>query len=89
MNSAKKPLSRMSKKKKPKAVRIATLQDLLDVATKDNFELLMKDTALWLHAMMIIRATGAEVSDCAMDWTDDGNNETTGYDIKVRKPGHA
>lgn len=79
----------MAKKKKPKTVRIATLQDLLNAATKDNFELLMKDTALWLHSMMCIRAVGAEVSDCAMDWTDDGNNEITGYDIKVRKPGHA
>jgi len=85
--NTKKPLSRMSKKKKPNTVRIATLQDMLNVATKDNFELLMKDTALWLHSMMCIRAVGLEVKECAMDWTDDGNNEITGYDIRIRKAG--
>ena len=78
-------LSQQMKKKKPKAVRIATLQDLLNVATKDNFEVLMRDTALWLHSMMCVRAVGVEVKECAMDWTDDGNNEITGFDIRVRK----
>jgi hypothetical protein len=88
MNTSKKPMSKMSKKKKPKAIRIATLHDLLNAATPENFNSLMQDTALWLSSMMVIRSVGAEIADVAMDWTDDGNNEITGYDIKVRKPGY-
>ena len=75
----------MSKRKeKVKAVRIETLQDLVDVVTPQNYELLMKDTALWLYSTMMIKAVGAELKGAHMLWTDDGKNELTGYDIKVR-----
>ena len=56
------------------------------VATTQNFQLLIKDTALWLHTMLIVKAVGVEIKEAAMDWTDDGKNELTGFDIKVRKP---
>lgn len=79
-------MKKQAKKKAPKAIRIVTLQDLLDVATPENFQLLMKDTALWLHSMLLVRTLGCEVKDAAMEWTDDGVNEISGYDIKIRKP---
>lgn len=75
----------MAKKKAPKSVRIETLQDMVDVATAENFELLMQDLALWLHACLLVKITGAKIEYAAMEWTDDGKNEITGYDIKVRK----
>lgn len=76
----------IKRKSKPKSVRIVTLQDLVMAATPQNFEILMKDTALWLYAMLMVKAVGAEIKEAAMDWTDDGKNELTGFDIKVRKP---
>lgn len=76
----------MSKKKTaPKPVHIATMTDLVNTATPQNFDLLMSDLALWLHSMICIKACGVELKECAMEWTDDGKNELTGYDIKVRK----
>lgn len=70
---------------KPKGVRITTLQDLVDVATPENYQSLMKDLSSWLYFMLLVKAVGAEVKNCAMDWTDDGINELTGWDISVRK----
>ena len=71
--------------KAPKPIHIATLTDLVNTATPQNFELLMKDLALYVHSMICIKAVGVELKECAMEWTDDGKNELTGYDIKVRK----
>lgn len=71
--------------KAPKPVHISTMTDLVKVATPQNFNLLMADLTLWLHSMVCVKAVGVEIKECAMEWTDDGKNELTGYDIKVRK----
>ena len=71
----------MSKKKK-KSVHIATLQDIVDTATPQNVDLLMRDLALWIHTCVIMKTAGLGMSDVAMEWTDDGKNEITGYTIK-------
>lgn len=75
----------MARKPKAKAVHIATMTDLVHVATPQNFELLMSDLALYVHSMICVKACGVELKECAMEWTDDGKNELTGYNIKVRK----
>ncbi len=73
------------KTKTPTTIRIATLDDLVNAATPQNRELLIQDLNLWLSAMLTIKALGMPIDQSAMDWTDDGKNEITGFDIKIRK----
>jgi len=74
----------MSKKKKTYSLR--TIQDMVDVATPKNIELLLNDFALMLHFHMQLKMEGVEFSDAGMEWTDDGNNEITGYNVRFAKP---
>lgn len=76
----------MKTKKKIKKVTITTLNDLVDAATSENKERLMNDLSLWLLSMLTVKALGIDVKEAAMKWTDDGKNELTGYDIRIRKP---
>jgi hypothetical protein len=68
----------MMTKKKPKTVVITTIQDMVDVVTKDNYELLMKDFALMIYIYLKMKDGGVEIKGAGMEWTDDGKNEITG-----------
>ncbi len=74
--------------KKPDTIRLVTLEDVVNAATPENYERLMQDVALWVHMMVVAKTllAGSEIKEMAMDWTDDGVNEITGYDIEIRKP---
>lgn len=76
----------MKAKKKTKEVMIITLNDLVNAATHENKERLMNDLSLWLWSMLTVKTLGLKVKEAAMKWTDDGKNELTGYDIRIRKP---
>ncbi len=74
--------------KKPDTIRLVSLEDVVRAATPENYERLMQDVALWAYTMMVARnfLGDSQMSAMAMDWTDDGVNEITGYDIEIRKP---
>ncbi len=74
-----------NKTKTPATIRITTLDDLVNAATPQNRELLIQDLNLWLSAMLTIKTLGIPIDKSVMDWTDDGKNEITGIDIKIRK----
>jgi hypothetical protein len=74
----------MAKKKSAKPVRIETLTDLVNVATPQNYELLMKDLALCIAFFMKAKSAGM-VGPFAMNWVDDGNNELTGFRVDFKK----
>jgi hypothetical protein len=78
----------MSKKKSKsvEVVRIATLTDLVQVATPDNYELLMKDLALCVQVFMRAKAAGLSNGQCVMEWKDDGKNEITGFRVDFIEP---
>jgi hypothetical protein len=75
----------MAKKKSAKPVRIETLTDLVNVATPQNYELLMKDLALCIAFFMKAKSAGMVGGPCAMEWVDDGNNELTGFRVDFKK----
>ena len=76
------------KSKKPDTIRLVSLEDVVRAATPENYDRLMKDLTLWAYTMMVARnfLGDSPMSAMAMDWTDDGVNELTGYDIEIRKP---
>ena len=80
----------VEQQRRPRAVGNGALELEDDVARRvpvPRLDLLLVLT-LWAYTMMVARnfLGDSPMSAMAMDWTDDGVNELTGYDIKIRKP---
>lgn len=59
-------------------VMISTIEELVNVATKENIERLFADLFLFTHFAIEAKEKSPEIVVKGMQWTDDGENKLTG-----------
>ena len=71
---------------------IRTIEDLLNVATSENFDRLMRDFILFAHHAVQIKEMleNEQIESVGFDWIDDGKNEIklfklNGKEIKIKQ----